>query len=133
MGATPIGLSGMLRPKTDKAFARSPVLHSHYFTECIPSFGTYAPNYYFSIPNEEIERRTFLTSDTCVIDDEHFFVRGCLEIPVIGYTDILSFGAWVSLCRENFEKFENLYDESQRDHHEPMFFLGGGNLGLAIL
>lgn len=24
-----------------------------------------------------------LTDDTCIMDDEHFFVRGCIEIPVI--------------------------------------------------
>lgn len=87
----------------------------------IPHLGSKAPNYYFSVPKEEIENRVFLTSDTCVIDDKHFFIRGCLEIPLIGYKDVFSFGAWVSLSRENFEKFESLYDEQKRDHHDPMF------------
>ncbi len=87
----------------------------------VPNLGSNAPNYYFSIPEEEIEKRVFLTSDTCVIDDEHFFVRGCLEIPLIGYNDILSFGAWVSSSKENFEKFEELYNIKDRENTEPMF------------
>lgn len=87
----------------------------------MPSLGSNAPNYYFSIPEDEIEKRTFLTSDTCVIDEEHFFVRGCLEIPVHGYDEVFSFAAWVSLSKENFEKFEDLYDEPIRDNNDPMF------------
>ncbi|WOK04541.1 DUF2199 domain-containing protein [Imperialibacter roseus] len=87
----------------------------------IPSLGSKAPNYYFSIPEEEIEERVFLTSDTCVIDDEHFFIRGCLELPLIGRDDFFSFGAWVSLSEENFEKFESLFDNQQRNHTKPMY------------
>ena len=87
----------------------------------IPSLGSTAPNFYYSIPEDELEKRTFLTSDTCVIDDEHFFVRGCLEMTVIGIDEIFSFGAWVSLSKENFEKFEDLYEESNRDKNDPMF------------
>ena len=87
----------------------------------VPNLGSNAPNYYFSIPNEAIEDRVFLTSDTCVIDDNHFFVRGCLELPIIGYTEIFSFGAWVSLGKDNFKKFENLYNVEKRDHNAPMF------------
>ncbi|WP_339726730.1 DUF2199 domain-containing protein [Maribacter stanieri] len=87
----------------------------------VPNLGSNAPNYYFSIPDEEIKKRTFLTSDTCVIDDVHFFVRGCLEIPLIGHEEVFSFGAWVSLSKENFEKFESLYDVKERRDNEPMF------------
>ncbi|MBX2827455.1 MAG: DUF2199 domain-containing protein [Flavobacteriaceae bacterium] len=87
----------------------------------IPSFGTFAPIHYFSIPEEEIEKRVFLTSDTCVIDDEHFFVRGCLEIPVVGYDEKYVFGAWVSLSKANFDLFEKVFDQKESDHIDPMF------------
>ena len=82
----------------------------------IPSFGTKAPNYYYSIPKNEISERVFLTTDTCVIDNENFFVRGCLEFPVIGYLEKFSFGAWVSLSEENFYRFEELYDKENREN-----------------
>jgi hypothetical protein len=73
------------------------------------------------VPKGERESRTFLTSDTCVIDDEAFFVRGCLELPVVGYDDILSFGVWVSLSRENFNKFEKLFGVPHRSCEGPFF------------
>lgn len=87
----------------------------------MPSFGIMAPNYYFSIPKNELSERVFLTTDTCVIDNENFFVRGCLEIPVIGYLEKFSFGAWVSLSEDNFYRFEELYDKVNREHEVPMF------------
>ena len=52
----------------------------------------------------------FLTSDTCVIDDEHLFVRGCLEIPVHGSDDPFVWGVWVSLSEPNFFRFQELLD-----------------------
>jgi hypothetical protein len=56
-----------------------------------------------------------------VIDDEFFFVRGRLEIPVIGDADPLSWGVWTSLSEKNFRHFEELLDEPKRSHHGPFF------------
>ena len=71
----------------------------------MPAFGTDAPLYYYGIPSEERGRRCVLTSDTCVVDDEHFFVRGCLELPVHGFDEPFEWGVWVSLSKVNFEVF----------------------------
>jgi len=87
----------------------------------LPSFGSDAPNYYFSIPEDEIKDRVLLTSDKCIVDNQYFFVRGCLELPIIGYDDVFTFGSWVSLSMDNFEKFESLFEEKQRSHNDPMF------------
>ncbi len=43
-----------------------------------------APAAWYAIPEEERSQRCLLSSDQCVIGDEHFFVVGNLEIPVIG-------------------------------------------------
>ncbi|WP_027065979.1 DUF2199 domain-containing protein [Maribacter sp. Hel_I_7] len=42
----------------------------------VPNLGSNAPNYYYSIPDEEIKKRTFLTSDTCVIKMYEYYVYG---------------------------------------------------------
>jgi len=86
----------------------------------IPSFGTEAPLYYYYIPDNELEERTFLTSDTCVIDDTDYFVKGCLEIPVTGYKELFSYNGWVSLSEDNFFKFQDLFDVAERENQEPM-------------
>lgn len=86
----------------------------------VPSFGTEAPIYFYDIPENEREERVFLTSDTCVIDDDEFYVKGSVEIPVIGYKEIFSFNAWVSLSEINFFKFQDLLDVKIRKNNEPM-------------
>jgi len=91
------------------------------FHEGIPSFGWDYPIQFLEVPEPERCRRCLLTSDSCVIDGEHFFVRGCLEIPVVGEEQALSWGVWTSLSAKNFEHFEELYSEPRRSHHEPFF------------
>ena len=46
-------------------------------------FGTDAPLLYATIPAEERESRCDCTSDPCVVDEKHFFIRGCLKIPIL--------------------------------------------------
>ncbi|MFT4251406.1 MAG: DUF2199 domain-containing protein [Caulobacter sp.] len=89
--------------------------------EGMPGFGAQAPLYYYSIPEAERESRCVLTSDACVIDDEFFFVRGALEIPVEGSEEPFIWGVWVSLSEESFDEFVRLYDEPSRSDHGPYF------------
>lgn len=86
----------------------------------IPSLGSHAPIYYFSVPEAERAERIFLTEDTCVLDGSHFFVRGCLDFAVIGYEETFSFGAWMSLSEANFERFEALFHIDDRAENKPM-------------
>ena len=87
----------------------------------MPTFGAEAPLYYYSIPAGERDRRCSIASDICVIDNEFFFVRGCLDIPVIGEEEQFSWGVWVSLSRANFDKFIEHFDHSRRSHIGPFF------------
>ncbi|MFJ9330276.1 DUF2199 domain-containing protein [Streptomyces sp. NPDC101230] len=56
-----------------------------------------------------------LSSDQCVIHAQHYFVKGLIEIPVIGSDDVLSWGVWVSLSRENFSRAAGLWDRPGRE------------------
>jgi hypothetical protein len=48
-------------------------------------------------PNWEQEwPETFLTEDYCAIEDRDFFVRGIIELPIIGTAEALRWGIW---CR----------------------------------
>jgi hypothetical protein len=82
--------------------------------EGIPSFGWEYPAQYLAIPEAERATRATLSDDACVIDDEWFFVRGCLEIPVHGYHEPLSFGVWLSLSRASFARYAQMFDEVGR-------------------
>ena len=90
--------------------------------EGMPGFGTQAPLYFYGIPAEERDNRCILESDTCVVDREHFFVRGCLEIPVAGEAEPFIWGVWVSLGKDRFEDFMACFGAPKRSHIGP--FLG---------
>lgn len=89
--------------------------------EGIPSFGWDYPVQYLEVPEHDRRRRCHLTSDTCVIDGQFFFVRGCLEVPVVGQHEPMSWGVWTSLSEKNFLHFEELFDEPNRASHGPFF------------
>jgi len=81
----------------------------------IPSFGWDYPLEYLAVPAEERAARVELGPDHCVIDDQWFFVRGCLEIPVRGHDEPLSWGVWLSLSRSSFLEYAALHDDPQRE------------------
>jgi len=86
-----------------------------------PGFGAFAPLSYYAIPEAERASRCDLGSDHCVIDRAHFFVRGCLEIPVHGADEPLVWGVWVSLSEHSFGAWLKVFDEEHRSHVGPFF------------
>jgi hypothetical protein len=87
----------------------------------MPGYAAEAPLYYYSIPLEERAQRCNLDSDTCIVDQESFFVRGCLEIPVRGESEPFIWGVWVSLSKNSFDQFMGCFDEPKRAHIGPFF------------
>ncbi|MFR9756314.1 DUF2199 domain-containing protein [Streptomyces sp. TR06-5] len=62
-----------------------------------------------------------LSADQCVIRAQHYFVRGLIEIPVIGGDEVFSWGVWVSLSRDNFSRAGDLWDTPGRESEKPYF------------
>ncbi|WP_436771204.1 DUF2199 domain-containing protein [Yinghuangia sp. YIM S09857] len=62
-----------------------------------------------------------LSSDQCVIQAQHFFVKGLIEIPVVDSDDVFSWGVWVSLSRANFGLSADLWDTPGRESEDPYF------------
>jgi hypothetical protein len=89
--------------------------------EGLPGLAAAAPLFYYSIPEPERPNRCRLDTDTCVVDDEYFFVRGCLEVPILGESDPFVWGVWVSLSRTNFDTFIRLFEAEHRSHEGPFF------------
>jgi len=81
--------------------------------EDLPHIGMDRPDYYWQVPEDEVDKRIELTPDTCVIDDEDFFIRGVIEIPVLNYPETFGFGVWVSQKRENFYTYLDNYDSAE--------------------
>ncbi|CAO0829909.1 hypothetical protein SMICM17S_07400 [Streptomyces microflavus] len=56
-----------------------------------------------------------------VIKGQHFFIRGLIEIPVIGGEDVFSWGVWVSLSKENFAGALDVWNTEGREAEKPSF------------
>jgi hypothetical protein len=67
------------------------------------------------------EAGTFLNEDYCAIDDEYFFVRGQIRLPIIGTAEDFCWGVWGSLSRENFKIILKSEEDEKRADLPSMF------------
>jgi len=87
----------------------------------MPGYAADAPLYFYSIPAPEHDEHCTLDADLCVVDQQHFFGRGCLEIPVHGETEPFVWGVWISLSKKSFDTFAASLDLARRSHLGPFF------------
>ena len=83
--------------------------------------GPPAPMLWFTIPESEREQRAMLSSDLCLIDEQHGFIVGNLEIPIIGSDKLFSWDAWVSVSLPNFKRAFQLWEQVGRESEPPYF------------
>ena len=48
-------------------------------------------------------------------------MRACIELPVTGTDDLISFSTWVSLSKQSFDRFCELLDTPHRSNEGPFF------------
>ena len=84
-------------------------------------FGSDYPMHFHSIPPDEREQRIELKESLCVVDEQHFFHRGRLTIPIIDHNEDLVFNVWTSISADNFEKRMDFWEDPDRINHEPYF------------
>lgn len=89
--------------------------------EGLPDLGFDAPLHYYQLSDEERRSRATRSSDLCTIDDDSFFVRGVIELPIRGAADRFGIGAWVSLKEENYQRYVELYDAEDPGDEGPYF------------
>jgi hypothetical protein len=78
----------------------------------LPDLGFKWPDPYFGVPEAERATRVWGSTDTCAIDDEAFYIRGVIHIPIRNTTDHFGLGVWVSQKRENFHTYLANYDSA---------------------
>ena len=84
-------------------------------------FGSDYPYYYFSVPPEEREKRIELKESLCVVDEQHFFHRGRITIPINDHHENLIFNVWTSISEDNFSRRMDLWEDKNRINEEPYF------------
>jgi hypothetical protein len=83
-------------------------------------FGIEAP-WRALVPESEFARRVELTLDQCVVDEQTFFVRGHIEIPIHQYPEPLAFSVWSSLSEQSFLHMCERWEASDRASDPPYF------------
>jgi len=84
------------------------------------SFGADFPDEYANLKQEERDARAVVGSDQCIIDAAHFFLRGLLEIPVIGNNEPFLWGLWASVREEVFDEISECWELQGREKsHGP--------------
>jgi hypothetical protein len=69
----------------------------------LPDLISDRPTYAAATPEEEFADRVQLDEDLCIVDKEHYFIRGVLRIPIHEEDQDLGLGVWVSQKKENFD------------------------------
>lgn len=73
------------------------------------------------LPLEELEDRVIENEDQCIVDGEHYFVRGHIELPLTDSKDTFTWSVWVSLSEESFEHMSEHWEAEGREKCEPYF------------
>src|SRR5262245_4213740 len=89
--------------------------------EGLPDLVFAAPHYYDVLSDEQKLTIAMKSDDFCSIDDEDFFIRTILRIPIIGMDGDFAWGVWVSLSRTNFQKYVDSFDSPNRSNDGPYF------------
>jgi len=80
-----------------------------------PSFAADFPDMYASLSETDRGSRALISSDQCVIDEQWFFIRGCLEIPILESDGVFLWGLWASVKEEAFNEISAGWEEEGRE------------------
>jgi hypothetical protein len=79
------------------------------------SYAADSPDSYAWLKESERARRAVLGSDQCIIDEEAYFLRGLIEIPVPGFEDKFLWGVWARVWRNDFDEISSHWDTQGRE------------------
>ncbi|MGA2538257.1 MAG: DUF2199 domain-containing protein [Terracidiphilus sp.] len=84
------------------------------------SFAADLPDPVANLKNEEREIRVVIGSDQCIIDEEQFFIRGCIELPVRETDGVFLWGVWARVNERDYDEIsENWLYEGRENRIGP--------------
>jgi hypothetical protein len=79
------------------------------------SFAADYPDSYANLSTEARELRAVVSSDQCIIDQQEFYIRGCLEIPVVGTSEVFMWGLWARVHETDFDEISDHWEREGRE------------------
>jgi hypothetical protein len=78
-----------------------------------------APDHVNAIPEEERAERVLLGDDQCVIDNEDFFLRCLVVLPISEAGDEFHWGVWVAVSPADYARYALLWETRGRERNAP--------------
>lgn len=86
----------------------------------LPDMAYDSPVYYPSDAGTAREAKARLTSDFCSVGDDRF-IRGVCRVPIAGSDQDFGWGIWVSLSKENFQRYFDSFGDADQSKLGGMF------------
>jgi hypothetical protein len=80
------------------------------------SFAADYPDPYANLLAEARELRAVVSSDQCIIDQQEFYIRGCLEVPIVGTGEIFMWGLWARISETDFDQISDYWESEGREN-----------------
>ena len=80
------------------------------------SFAADFPDPYANLSREDRDNRAVISSDQCIIDQEQFYLRGCIELPIVNSTDIFLWGVWARVHEWDFDQIHESWEQAGREN-----------------
>jgi hypothetical protein len=74
-----------------------------------PDIALRRPDVVWAMPSEEHARRVQENDDLCSIDQERYFIRGVLFVPLTGRSNSWGIGVWAEVGNRDFTRYLDLY------------------------
>jgi hypothetical protein len=81
-----------------------------------PALAYAMPDVLFALPVAERDARAVVSSDLCILDDERYFIRCVMTVPVLDCDQTIEYGPWVEVDASDFARY-------------AVHFNGGGHPG----
>jgi hypothetical protein len=80
------------------------------------SFAADFPDTYANLTKEERDTRAIVATDQCIIDQEQFYVRGCIELPVRNSEAAFLWGLWARVHERDYDEIEEYWEFEGKDN-----------------
>jgi hypothetical protein len=80
------------------------------------SFAADFPDPYAKLSREDRENRALISSDQCIIDQDQFFLRGCIELPIVSSDEVFLWGVWARVHERDFDLIHENWDSMGREN-----------------
>lgn len=75
------------------------------------------PDAFFAVPEPERATRIEESDDLVSIDDEAFFLRGVVQVPVLGREAGYAWGFWAKVAKAHFETYRRYFHDDPPPEH----------------